>query len=152
MSGRMSVLRINKLKTLKNIHKYVNELKCLGVDIDEIHSDIDFIGVKCCSTYRYGDFYKYYYQRLSNYFSTKIRKIKLIRLNEVQGLYLDTNEEDPRQAGLILSDGYVSSFVSQYVGGDISDEVFSECCIEIGIEKTDLLAIIANYYSTKVVV
>lgn len=152
MSNMMSVLRINKTKTLKNTSKYINRLKCLGVDTDEINSDIDYIGVKCCSTYRYGDFYGYYYKALSNYFLAKIKKIELVRTNEIQNLYKDINEEDPRQAGLILSDDYISSFVSSYVQGNISEKIFSECCIEVGIEKTDLLAILTGYYSSKVVV
>jgi hypothetical protein len=119
--------------------------------MDEINSDIDYIGLSCCKTYMYGNFYNHYYKRLQQYFSSKIKKIKLIRQNEPANIYYDNiNEEDPRQAGLTLSDDYISSFVSDYVQGNITDNEFSSHCIEVGLEKTLLLSIISQYYSSKI--
>lgn len=96
---QMSALKINKQKTLRRISHLVSRLLSLNVSMDEIYSDIDYIGVQCCSTYKYGDFYKYYYTRLNEFFLQKINKTISILQHEMPLDSLRINEIDPHYVG-----------------------------------------------------
>lgn len=146
----MKIENIDLRKTKKAVYKQINKLKNLGVTYEEIDSDINYIGLVCCNKYYYGNFYKYYYERLINYLNLKIKELEIIRNNERNNIRFIPEKKDSRLESP-LHDDYLSSLASHYINGLITDNDFRNMCGENGIGYNEFIETIDNYYSLKVV-
>lgn len=145
----MNIKNIDISKTRKAMYKQIRILKKFGVHSEEIDSDINYIGLVCCSNFRRGDFYRFYYRELVHFFDIKIQQIKDIRDNEKNILDFIPQKKDPRLESP-LHDDYLSSLASSYATGHATNEQLMQFCEENSIVYNDFIDMIDSYYSSKI--